>query len=333
MRANPSVNQHLNLVLKTALVAINQYFLHARMLGSWGLEGLELQEYQAAIRAMKHADKVMSRILSLNGDPAGLSLRDLGKLLVGENVSDLLGNDLKMESVYRDSLALAISHCNSQNDRVSRQNLEALHAESEHRIEWLRGQLGLIDKIGTQGYLDSSTTTVSSTLMPPTVKLENPGRAGGAARPKQTPKQTPEQAPEQASKQAPKQAQKQTSKQTSQQTPEQTSKQARKQTTKRTTKRTSKQTSKSGHGRRSVRGEKDGSVRRDPTPKPPGVETPRRRAAISGRTPDKAGHAEPVTPSFAALAARRSAARAKRVDEDSSSFLLASYFVGQRDPS
>lgn len=162
MQADPSINQQLNLVLKTALVAINQYFLHARMLGSWGLESLELQEYQAAIRAMKHADKVMSRIRSLNGRPAGLNLRDLGKLLVGENVSELLRNDLTMEGLYLDALDCAIKLCKEGHDFVSLQHLESLHAESDHRMSWLRGQLGLIDTMGTQSYLESSSFVLDS---------------------------------------------------------------------------------------------------------------------------------------------------------------------------
>jgi len=166
MRADPTINLHLNVVLKTALVTINQYFLHARMLGSWGLQNLELQEYQAAIRSTKHADKVMSRILSLNGAPVGLNVRDLGKLLVGENVSGLLKNDLTMESLYRDALITAMKYCEERNDPVSRRNLASLLAESEHRIEWLRGQLGLIDKMGAQGYLESSSFVPDSSSQP-----------------------------------------------------------------------------------------------------------------------------------------------------------------------
>ena len=282
MRANPSVNQHLNLVLKTALVAINQYFLHARMLGSWGLDGLELQEYQAAIRAMKHADKVMSRILSLNGDPAGLSLRDLGKLLVGENVSDLLGNDLKMESVYRDSLARAISHCKTQNDRVSRQNLEALHAESEHRIEWLRGQLGLIDRIGTQGYLDSSTTTVSSTLAPPASTITKPTKPT-------KPLKADGDEPETVRAPVPSRA--------------------------------LRVAGKDG----------DSHAKPDPASKAHRSEKPRRRSATSRRSVDKAKDADAKLPVFAAKPSARVVAKAKRVDEDSSSFILSSYFAAQPD--
>jgi len=171
MRADPTINLHLNVVLKTALVTINQYFLHARMLGSWGLANLELHEYRAAIRAMKHADKVMTRILSLNGAPVGLSLRDLGKLLVGENVSDLFRNDLTMESLYRDALTTAMAHCEERNDPVSRRNLTSLLAESEHRIEWLRGQLGMIDKMGAQGYVESSSfASDSSSQLPATTE-------------------------------------------------------------------------------------------------------------------------------------------------------------------
>jgi len=181
MQVDPSINLHLNVVLKTALVTINQYFLHAKILGSWGLEGLELQEYQAAIRSMKHADKVMTRILSLNGAPVGLGLRDLGKLLVGENVSDLLNNDLTMETLYRDALTAAVTHCEERNDLVSRRNLESLLAESEHRIEWLRNQLGLIDKMGAQGYVESSSFVADSSSTQPSEEESALARADASS--------------------------------------------------------------------------------------------------------------------------------------------------------
>jgi len=153
MRTEPSINQHLNAVLKEALTAINQYFLHARMLGNWGLHGLEKREYEASIHAMKHADKAIARILFLEALP---NLQDLGKLLVGENVPEILANDLKMETSYRDALAAAIVHCEGARDYVSRHHLEELQEDSEERIDWLETQLSLIDSLGIENYLESS---------------------------------------------------------------------------------------------------------------------------------------------------------------------------------
>ena len=154
MRSNPTVNQQLNAVLKEALTAINQYFLHARMLGNWGLHGLEKQEYDASIRAMKHSDKIIGRVLFLEGLP---NLQDLGKLLIGEDVPEILKNDLTAESQYRKTLTEAIDHCERQQDYISRHHLEELQEDSEERIDWLETQLSLIDAMGIKNYLESAT--------------------------------------------------------------------------------------------------------------------------------------------------------------------------------
>ncbi len=152
MKGDPKILQHLNAVLKNELTAINQYFLHARMFGNWGLERLETSEKQESFDEMKHADRLIQRILFLDGLP---NLQDLGKLLIGENVEECLRCDLKLELAARALLKTAVADSESAADYVSRELFESIMESEEEHIDFLEIQLDLIKRIGLENYCQS----------------------------------------------------------------------------------------------------------------------------------------------------------------------------------
>ena len=150
MKGDAKVIEFLNKALYNELTAINQYFLHAKMLKNWGLKELAEHEYKESIDEMKHADKLSERILFLEGLP---NFQALGKLRIGENPRELLACDLALELEALPLLREAIRHCESVNDYVSRKLFaDILDSEEEH-IDWIETQLSLIERIGEPNYL------------------------------------------------------------------------------------------------------------------------------------------------------------------------------------
>ena len=152
MKGNDKIISYLNQALKNELTAINQYFLHARMWKDWGLKELNEHEYEESVDEMKHADKLIERILFLEGLP---NLQELGKLYIGEHTQEMLECDLKQEQLAIPLLREAIAYCESERDFVSRELLETIIDNEEEHVDWLETQLGLIDKVGIENYLQS----------------------------------------------------------------------------------------------------------------------------------------------------------------------------------
>ena len=152
MKGDPKAIECLQAQLKNELTAINQYFLHYRMLKHWGFDKLAKKEYDESIGEMKHADLLMDRIFMLDGLP---NLQDLGKLLMGEDVPEILACDLKMERAAQATIKDGIEHCEKVRDYVSRDLLQHILDDTEEHIDFLETQLELVEKVGLPNYLQS----------------------------------------------------------------------------------------------------------------------------------------------------------------------------------
>lgn len=152
MQGNDKVIAHLNKILYNELRAINQYFLHSRMLSDWGLDKFAEYEYSESMDEMQHADKLIQRILFLEGLP---NLQDLGVLYIAEEPVEVLSNDLKLEHEAIPDLKEAIKHCESVKDFVSRDLLQKILESEEEHVDHLETQLALVDRVGKENFLQS----------------------------------------------------------------------------------------------------------------------------------------------------------------------------------
>jgi bacterioferritin len=159
MKGDKDTIQLLNKQLVSELTAVNQYFLHARMYKNWGFGRLGKHEYEESIEEMKHADKLIERVLVLEGLP---NLQTLNKLLIGESVPEALGGDLTLERAAQADLKVAVAHCERVADYVSREIFEDLLEATEEHIDYLETQLELIEKVGLQNYLQSQMDAAAS---------------------------------------------------------------------------------------------------------------------------------------------------------------------------
>ena len=158
MKGDAKVIDHLNAQLKNELTAINQYFVHYRMLAHWGLGKLAKKEYAESVGEMKHADKLMERIFVLDGLP---NLQDLGKLLIGEDVPEVLACDLQSETGAQATIKDGIAHCESVRDYVSRDLLQTILDDTEEHIDFLETQIELVGKVGLENYLQAQMSELS----------------------------------------------------------------------------------------------------------------------------------------------------------------------------
>ena len=152
MKGDAKVVDYLNKALKNELTAVNQYFLHARLLDNWGFAKLGRHEYDESIDEMKHADRLIQRIFHLEGLP---NLQDLGKLQIGENVEEIFRGDLGLERIAHPLYREAVGYCEGCGDYVTRDLLAAILASEEEHIGWLETQLGLIERLGLPNYLQA----------------------------------------------------------------------------------------------------------------------------------------------------------------------------------
>jgi bacterioferritin len=150
MKGDSTVIEHLNRVLKNELTAINQYFLHSRMYKDWGMSKLAELEHDESIDEMKHADSLIERTLFLEGLP---NLQSLGKLRIGEHVKEMLQCDLDLELDALPDLQAGIAYCENIKDYVSRELFDSILQSEEEHVDWLETQLGLIEKMGVENYV------------------------------------------------------------------------------------------------------------------------------------------------------------------------------------
>ena len=152
MKGDAKVIAYLNQILANELTAINQYFLHSRMFRNWGYQALAKHEYEESIDEMKHADKLVERILFLDGLP---NLQKLNKLLIGETPKEVIACDLKLEEMAIPDLRDAIAYCETVRDYATRELLEDILESEEEHVDWLETQLELIGRVGLENYLQS----------------------------------------------------------------------------------------------------------------------------------------------------------------------------------
>ncbi|MEC7972981.1 MAG: bacterioferritin [Pseudomonadota bacterium] len=150
MKAEAGIISQLNIILKNELTAINQYFLHSRMIRDWGFERLAAKIYEESIGEMKHADLIIERVLLLDGLP---NLQALGKLKIGEDIEEIFTADLSLEMTNQSCLKVAIQHCEEKRDYVTREIFQQILNDTEEHIDWIETQQSRIEKVGIQNFL------------------------------------------------------------------------------------------------------------------------------------------------------------------------------------